>query len=261
MVKLEVTGGELYYEVHGSGPDTIVFAHGGGGNHISWYQQIPHFRGRFRCITFDHRGFGQSADHSGEARAAFGRDLDELLKHLNIESVVLVAQSMGGFTCLPFAVKNPRRVKALLMADTFLGIWDEHLLAEMAKAVEAAVGSAAAGAQTRMLGPSFVRDNPTGTFLYQQLRELTPPRPTSGTALSFGVESGAVLPEQLSSLTMPVQFIAGEHDEIIPSHLIEAASRMVPGASFLSVPDAGHSVYFEKPQVFNRILDDLLSSI
>ena len=57
------------------------------------------------------------------------------MDHLEIADAVLVGQSMGGFSVLPYAVAHPDRVRGLMMADTFLGIWDEHLLQEMAKAV------------------------------------------------------------------------------------------------------------------------------
>ena len=57
-----VNGIDLYYESHGSdSAPTIVFAHGRGGNHMSWWQQVaaPPV-GEYRCITFDHRGWGAS---------------------------------------------------------------------------------------------------------------------------------------------------------------------------------------------------------
>src|SRR5439155_642008 len=55
---------ELYYETHGSGP-ALVFAHGLGGSHLSWWQQIPHFRERYTCVIFAHRGFGPSREAPG----------------------------------------------------------------------------------------------------------------------------------------------------------------------------------------------------
>ena len=56
-----VNGIDLYYESHGSdSAPTIVFAHGRGGNHMSWWQQVAAFSGEYRCITFDHRGWGAS---------------------------------------------------------------------------------------------------------------------------------------------------------------------------------------------------------
>ena len=50
---LERPGCRLYYEATGAGP-AIVFAHGLGGNHMSWWQQVPHFAGRYTCVTFAH---------------------------------------------------------------------------------------------------------------------------------------------------------------------------------------------------------------
>src|SRR5689334_18741593 len=50
----------IYYEVTGSGP-MLLFAHGLGGNHLSWWQQVPYFRDRYTCVTFAHRGFAPSS--------------------------------------------------------------------------------------------------------------------------------------------------------------------------------------------------------
>ena len=52
-----INGTQLFYESHGDGP-AIVFAHGRGGNHLSWWQQVAEFQHDYRCITFDHRGWG-----------------------------------------------------------------------------------------------------------------------------------------------------------------------------------------------------------
>ena len=51
--------GDLYYEVSGSGP-ALLFAHGLGGNHLSWWQQVAHFAPHYTCVTFAHRGFAPS---------------------------------------------------------------------------------------------------------------------------------------------------------------------------------------------------------
>ncbi len=59
MPFVKTNGVDLYYEVHGQGP-ALVLAHPGGGNHLSWWQQVPVFARTFTCITFDHRGHGDS---------------------------------------------------------------------------------------------------------------------------------------------------------------------------------------------------------
>jgi len=100
---------EIYYERTSSGP-AIVFAHGLGGNHLSWWQQVPHFSSRYTCVTFAHRGFSPSRVTSGSVDPAlFEEDLLALADHLELTDLRLVAQSMGGWTCLNFALHHPRR--------------------------------------------------------------------------------------------------------------------------------------------------------
>jgi pimeloyl-ACP methyl ester carboxylesterase len=96
MPFVETNGSNLYYEVHGHGP-AVVLAHPGGGNHLSWWQQVPAFARRYTCITFDHRGHGATRDVENDpGAAAYGQDLIGLLDHLGIEKTAIVGQSMGG---------------------------------------------------------------------------------------------------------------------------------------------------------------------
>src|SRR5262249_39826593 len=111
-------GAEIYYERTGIGP-AIVFAHGLGGNHISWWQQVPYFSSHHSCVTFAHRGFSPSRISSGSVDPAlFAEDLLALVDHLQLAELRLVAQSMGGWACLNFALRHPQRVRALVMAST-----------------------------------------------------------------------------------------------------------------------------------------------
>ena len=249
-------GSRLYYEVHGEGARTIVFAHGAGGNHLSWWQQVPHYRDEYRCVTFDHRGWGASTDASDSFLGAFRSDLEALLDHAGVEELVLVAQSMGGFTCLPFAAAHPERVRGLVMADTMLGIGDETIQEEFRAGIAARAEPADRTRLTSMVAESYVRDHPEGVFLYQQVRGLNPPREIRA---EFSVAEGAVPTSELAKLTMPVLFLAGEEDAVIPAALIERASALVPGARYVGVPNAGHSVYWENAGAFNELLDGLLA--
>jgi len=97
---------QLYYERAGSGP-TVVFLHGLGGNHLSWWQQVPYFMRWFDCITVDQRSFGMSPDPDGSFCDAHPSDLGALLDHLKIDKAVLVGQSMGGWTIVGYALEHP----------------------------------------------------------------------------------------------------------------------------------------------------------
>lgn len=98
MPFLDVAGDRLYYEVSGSGP-AIIFVHGLSGNHLSWWQQVPHFRAAHTCVTYSQRGWPPST--GSPQIAALPDDLARLIDRLELDEVTLVAQSMGGFACLP----------------------------------------------------------------------------------------------------------------------------------------------------------------
>ena len=251
----DAAGCRIYYETHGPRPGAapaIVFAHGAGGNHLSWWQQIPHFRDRFTCVVFDHRGFGQSVDaEGGPAGAAFVDDLQALLDHLGIERATLVAQSMGGWTCLNFALRHPQRVERLMMCDTHGGMRSRELDALWSETMRARVEP---GEIHPAAGERMYREQPALHFLYREISALNP---TAGPAAMRGVPAASS--DDSAQLTLPVLFIAGEEDIVIPSPLIELASTHIPDARFTLVPECGHSVYFERAAIFNAILETFIT--
>jgi 3-oxoadipate enol-lactonase len=251
---------QLYYEVHGPDPGTaptIVFAHGAGGSHLSWWQQVPYFSSRYTCITFDHRGFGQSAEpDDGPGGAAFVEDLRTLLDHLHIERASLVAQSMGGWTCLGFALRYSQRVDRLVMCDTHGGLASEEIAQVWSAALQAAAGLPAGVHPAG--GTRMAQEQPALHFLYTQINALNPARSLNalGTLLSA---AGAPTAADVHALDVPVLFIAGEEDIVIPPRMLEIAAGYFRHARLQPVPAAGHSVYFERPTVFNEIVERFLT--
>ena len=252
----DAAGTRIYYETHGPKPGaapTIVFAHGAGGNHLSWWQQVPHFRGRYTCVVFDHRGFGQSVDATdGPGGAAFVEDLRTLLDHLAIDRATLVAQSMGGWTCLNFALLYPARVERLMMCDTHGGIRSPEIDTILREAMR---DRAKPGLVHPAAGERMYREQPALHFLYQEIAALNPQRPLAETMR--GLPAPTV--DDIATLRVRALFIAGEEDIVIPPRLIEIASSCVPGARFERVPQTGHSVYFERPAAFNALLETFLA--
>jgi 3-oxoadipate enol-lactonase len=250
MPKAQVNGIELYYEVHGDGP-AVVFAHGAGGNHLSWWQQVPVFARQYRCVIFDHRGFGQSLDvPNGPGSQAYVNDLKGLLDHLKIDRASLVAQSMGGRTCLGFTLEHPDRVQALVMADTTGGFGDARM-AQLRAEGEAIM--AEPNPPPRTYARHFPQEQPAQAFLYEQIRALNPPR------LEVSVLGPTA--EQVRALHTPTLLIVGEHDVIAPPSIMKMFQSYIPHARLAEVAGAGHSVYFEKPQEFNRIVLEFFAEV
>jgi 3-oxoadipate enol-lactonase len=250
MPRARVSGIELYYEVHGDGP-VVVFAHGAGGNHLSWWQQVPVFARKYRCVTFDHRGFGQSPDvPDGPGSQAFVQDLKDLLDHLEIDRVALVAQSMGGRACLGLALAHPDRVRALVMADTTGGFGDARM-AQLRAEGEATM--AGPNPPPRTYARHFPQEQPARAFLYEQIRALNPPRQE--------VPAPGPTAEQVRALRPPTLLIVGEHDVITPPAMIKMFQSYIPHARLVEVAGSGHSVYFEKPEEFNRVVLEFFAEV
>jgi pimeloyl-ACP methyl ester carboxylesterase len=243
MSSAKINGIDIHYQMYGEG-ETVVFAHGAGGNLLSWWQQIPFFSQRYQCLTFDQRGFGHSLDEpEGPGSGAFVEDLAGLLDHLGVEKAHLVAQSMGGRTMLGFAVAHPQRTRSLVMADTVGGMAVEEVTAAHQQWRDSHQSTEGIG--TSAISAGFRKRNPELANLYLQISNTNPPRPQAG------FQTPGPTADQLSQMKVPTLFVVGEVDELSPPQVIEAAAKYVPGARVLQVPGAGHSVYFEQPEVFN----------
>jgi pimeloyl-ACP methyl ester carboxylesterase len=253
----------IHYEVTGEGP-AIAFAHGLGGNHLSWWQQVAAFCPRHACVSFSHRGFFPStAPPSGVDPAAYATDLAALLDHLRLDRVRIVAQSMGGWTALNLALAAPERVVALVMSATAgpidLARADTSGGAELARWRDR-VGSRnetlEAGVHPAM-GARAAREQPALHHLYRAID-----------ALSAGLDKEALRkrlhaardkpPEVLASVATPTLWITGEEDVVFPSFLAPGLAARMPNARHVSVPRAGHSAYFERASTFNEIVGAFL---
>lgn len=256
---------EIYFEVTGSGP-ALVFAHGLGGNHLSWWQQVPYFCDRYTCVTFSHRGFPPSVNVSGRiGHEAFADDLAALLDHLGLAEAYLVAQSMGGWTCLTYALRAPARVRGLVLSSStgtidFAAIdhpaiaglpsWNERSLAERRR-LEAMGVMASTGSR-------MAHEQPETYFLYEELYHLTQASYKDSVRRSTR-GSRNLPPQRVREIRTPVLLIVGEEDLIFPPMAAAAAASLIPGARLHEVPKAGHSVYFERPEAYNRAVDAFLA--
>lgn len=250
----KLNGIDLYYEVHGEGP-ALVFAHGGGGSHLSWWQQAPVFAQSYKVVTFDHRSFGQSLDTpDGPGPQAFVEDLTALLDHLDIQKATVAGQSMGGWTVCGFASAHPERTNALILCDTTGGVQTPEVIKAQTSIRERAGGSLAQILRSAY-ARSFPERQPSLCFLYQQISALnTHVAPNLASAL-FGLKHdlGPIIERKI-----PTLLLVGEEDVLTPPEAMASVAAQIPQARFVKVPQAGHSVYFERADEFNRIVSEFL---
>lgn len=255
---------EIQYTVTGGGPG-LVFVHGLGGSRLSWWQQIPFFAQHYTCVTYSQRGFDSSKNLSNTIETSvFTDDLAALIDHLGMEQVFLVGQSMGGWSCLHYAMRDKRRVRALVMASTTgalnfslidhpeirnLPLWE-------ARSNEIGKQLAQRGI-LKSIGARFADENPGLSYLYRQIYDQTPAEYREAVRKKIR-EQRILLPESVSQLDIPVFFVTGGEDLLFPPGAAVAAASIMSSAKHHCVPDAGHSLYFERAPVFNTLLEEFL---
>ncbi|MFV2090876.1 MAG: alpha/beta fold hydrolase [Pseudomonadales bacterium] len=256
MAYVQSDGAEIYYETQGSGPP-ILFAHGAGGNAGIWFEQIAAFSGSYQCIAFDHRTFARSAaDPATISPSQFRDDALAILDALEIEQTHLVAQSMGGWTCMRMLLDRPERVLSLTMSCTPGGLPISQPT-ESVRNLTTDDGPGSSGVMQTM--SRATAQNPARMQLYQTINGFN-------TQFSMAYLRGLVDPdnaialEDLAGVEQPVLFISGEEDPLFPSAQLASYVPHFPNARIEVVKDAGHSPYFEQPSVFNALLSEFLKN-
>jgi len=123
-------GVSIAYEVRGEGEPALVFIHGWCCDRSYWNEQLPHFAQKYKVVAIDLAGHGESGlDRKEWTMGAFGEDVVAVVNKLNLEQVVLIGHSMGGFVILEAGRKMSKRVLGLVGVDT-LNDFEEKLTQE-----------------------------------------------------------------------------------------------------------------------------------
>jgi 3-oxoadipate enol-lactonase len=257
-------GASIAYEVTGSGP-ALVFAHGIGGNLLSWWQQIPVFAQRYTCIAFSQRGFGTSkAPAGGPKLADFPGDVLALLDHLKIDKTVYIGQSMGGWTGVEVTLAHPERVAALVLSNTTgtldFTCYGDARVTEWLVAQPKRVGELVAAGVHPATSMVFAQQQPALHSLYFAIERLNDQ--TYRAALFEQLRASRVRgADAAKDISCPVLGITGENDFTICPDGVRVVTSQIKNARFVKVPVSGHSVYFERADIFNAKLTEFLAEI
>ena len=229
----------------------------------------PIFLIDFTCVTFSHRGYPPSSDIGIPDPREFAGDLASLIEHLQLPNVRLVAQSMGGWTAIEYILTHPQHnVRALVLASTcgtinrasVPSIDPQTLIEYDQKAAEATADMLRRGISPPA-GERMAREQPALHFLYREIANAS----AAFDRVEFRKRIFMMTnrsPDLLHGFMMPVLFITGEEDIAnFPPFIADALAPLMPNARVEHVPEAGHSVYFQRADVFNRLLDNFLSKV
>ena len=121
--KISDQGVNIAYTDTGKGDTTLLLVHGWCLNRSYWANQVSYFSKKYRVVTIDLPGFGQSGkNRTVWTPETYGRDVDSVIAQLNLKNVILVGHSMAGDIVLQAAVNAPDKVIGLVGVDNFKGV-------------------------------------------------------------------------------------------------------------------------------------------
>ncbi|GAM19074.1 hypothetical protein SAMD00019534_022490 [Acytostelium subglobosum LB1] len=116
---------DLYYQLHGNGPNKVILVMGFMTDCTAWRLQLEYFKqlsNEYQVCVFDNRGIGKSSNPASHYTTNdMAIDTKELLDHLQWERVHLVGVSMGGMISLEFAATFPQRLHSIALCVTHAG--------------------------------------------------------------------------------------------------------------------------------------------
>jgi pimeloyl-ACP methyl ester carboxylesterase len=261
MPTIKVNGVRLNYVVAGSGPETIVFAHGLMMSSESYREQLRYFSDRYRVVAYDHRGHGRSSSPwSGYDMDTIAEDAAQLIEHLGAP-VHFGGLSMGGFVGLRLAARRPQLLRSLVLMATSA---DEHAGSKkLARAVStglvrtAGFKPIARQAVRMMYGAPYLRDRDNYDAAIAYVNRLPKSLWRSMTAV---IDRPSVARE-LSRISVPTLVVVGNNDTLLPPPNSLRLAAAIPNARLVRIPGTGHLITDENPEAANGAIDRFLDEI
>lgn len=268
MPRAEVNGVGLEYAEAGTG-FPLIWCHELAGSMESWRAQVSFFSRFYRVITFNARGYPPSdvpPEPEAYSQDMAVADVFGLLSYMGIDEAYVGGLSMGGTTTLNFGLQHPEMAKALIVAGAGSGSTDPERFREQsrsmadnleAKGMEALKDYAGGPARVQ-----FQRKDPTG---WQEFTDRLMRHSPVGKALTVrGVQARRPsvfdYEEELKRLEVPTLILSGDEDEpcLEPSLFLK---RTIARSGLVFLPQSGHAINLEEPDLFNRAVLDFLTAV
>lgn len=249
-------GYEIGFEEQGGGEAApIIFLHGVGSDKSVWRPQLAHFGKSRRAIAFDYPGYGDSEPAPADTtRDDYARAILSAMSGLGIERAHVCGLSLGGVVAIAKHHADRNRFLSLVLADTFAvhpegpGIYERSIagssnLRAMAEArVDLVLARGAASAVRNEFIETMSRIDPEAYRIASRAVWLADQRGRAG------------------EIRVPSLVIVGDEDFVTPVDLSSELVDLIPDARMQVIKGAGHLTNLEKPDAFNRAIEDFLES-
>jgi pimeloyl-ACP methyl ester carboxylesterase len=250
----------------------MLFVHEFAGDLRSFEPQMRHFARRYRCIAFNARGYPPSEVPEAVSSYSQDRARDDILAVLDgfsIERAHIVGLSMGALATLHFGLHYPDRALSLTLGGCGYGA--EHSRREQFRTEAADFASRIETQGMQKLareygsGPTrvqFENKDPRGFTEFVEMLSQHSSLGSANTLRGVQMERPSLydLQTSLAELRVPTLIMAGDEDEpcLTPSLYLK---HTIPSAGLALLPNTGHALNLEEPDLFHRLVDDFLHQV
>ena len=261
MPQIQINGINLYYELKGKqdGAEAVVFLNGLMSSSNSWALQVPVFeKDGFKILLHDFRGQLKS-DKPIEPYTfkQHALDLKALLDQLGIDKIHIVSTSYGSLVGMRFTVDFPAYVKSLVMIDALPELDDtfRRIAADWQALIKAGdMVKFYRVASTVIYSPAYIQNHQDSSHEREVLLSKLPPEYKEALhRLIDNTLHNAHLTAELPQITCPVLLACGENDQLSPLKFSKLMQQQIPQAELVIVPECGHAMVSEKPDVVNDL--------
>lgn len=266
MPEVMVNGARIHYEERGQGPEAILFSHGLLWSGRMFRAQMAALSDRYRCVSFDFRGQGESGVTAG------GYDMDtltedaaELIAALGLAPCHFAGLSMGGFIGMRLAARHPDLLRSLILMETSADPEPEVNIPKYRQLLMVArwvgLGPVAGRVMPIMFGATFMRDPARAKERREWQGYLAANNRIGIIRATEGVITREPIYDELGAINLPTLIIIGDEDTATtPDH----SARMrdaIKGAQLAPIPRAGHTSSVEEPAAVTAAIEAFLASL
>ena len=243
----------------------LLFIHGYPLSRTLWEPQVNELSGVARVLAVDLRGHGGSDPVPGPySMDLLAEDCREFLDALRIiRPVVVCGLSMGGYVTFAFCRKYPERTAGLILCSTRAGVDSPEGKAgrekAMALAKEQGVTAIAESMLPKMLAPQTYTTHPQLVERVRRMMESTSLEGVLGDLAALRDRPDST--PNLARIDRPTLILHGADDQLIPSKEAEIMHTGIKGSRLRLLPDSGHLLNLQQPQMFNEAVQKFVEAL
>jgi haloalkane dehalogenase len=266
----------LYVRDYPGAEPAIILMHGFPDNLHLYDRVVPLLAEGRRVVTFDFVGWGKSDKPAGYSYTASNQtgDLDAIIEHLQLGSVVVVAHDASGPPAIDWALDHPERVSALVLLNTYYcrmpgrlrapeAIWlfSTPVVRWVARPVSMWFGGLVFRRMYEWQVGRFFRDAEVRARFVPRLYEQFTGTPSAHQAF-FGLNRDlrSTLRSRLREIprlrrfSRPVRIVFGASDPYLNKRVARRFHELLPTSELFLLPGARHFVQMDEPEQVARLI-------